>query len=448
MMPTLSNGSELTVLPTDGTMPHTAYYFTLTSPDGVVSEPFGALPDYFFGWVELASVNVFDGFFAITGFTHDGKYQIDTEIDTYLFDNDGNYIRTLSDTAAYLSAEIVSIEAPTPDDVVVTWNGANSYSGGENTQYGEHQIIVADGVLQPDTFENDLPVVADLNVYLTAGQSAFDIDFLGSDADFDLLSYEIVDGPSHGTLELDTEIRGNPYPFYQGNYIGSPHYHWSFWNNNQFQFHPEEGFTGTDSFTVRATDGQGNSQLATITINVASPTEGPRYVALTNEADILRYFNYDQGVLVAAKGGDDNLSGSRYDDSLNGGTGNDLLHGEAGNDKLTGGQGVDRMQGGLGNDTFIFNAGDIADPQQADGSFDHIIDFCGAGGWSAGEQDFISFFGFGEGATLTFDRYASEDGLLQIYRIDDLVEPDNSGSIMVQMATNTTQLGQGDFFFV
>jgi serralysin len=447
MMPTLSNGSTLTVLPSDGTMPHTAFYFTLTTPDGVVSEPQGALPDYFFGWVELASVDVFDGFFAVTGFTHDGKYQINTEIDTYLFDNEGNFIRTLSDEAAYLSAEIVSIEASSPDDIVVTWNGANSYSSGENTQYGEHQIIVADGVAQPDTFENDLPEVADLNVYLTAGQSAFDIDFLGSDADFDLLTYEIVDGPAHGTLELDTEISGNPYPFYQGNYIGSPHYHGSFWNNNQFQFFADEGFTGTDSFTVRATDGQGNSQLATVTINAASPTDGPRYLGLTDEADILRYFNYDQGVMAAAKGGDDDLSGSRFGDSLNGGAGNDLLHGEAGNDKLTGGQGVDRLQGGLGNDTFIFAAGDIADPQQFDGRLDHIIDFCGAGGRGAGEQDFISFFGFGQGSTLSFDRYASDDGLLQIYRVDDLADPDNSGSIMVQMASNTTQLGQGDYFF-
>ena len=446
-MPALSNGSELTVVPADGTMPHTAFYFTLTTPEGVVSEPFGALPDYVFGWVELASVNVFDGFFAITGFTHHGRTQLSTEIDTYIFDNQGNFIRTLSDEAAYLSAEIVVVEATSPDDVIVTWQGANSYSSGENTQYGEHQIIVANGVSQPDTFQNDLPVVADLNLYVTAGQSVFDIAFRGSDADFDLLSFEVVDGPEHGTLQLDTEMSGNPYPFYQGNYIGSPHYHGGFWNNNQFQFSPDDGFVGTDSFTVRATDGQGNSQLATITINVAAPADGPKYIALSDAADILRYYNYDQGVLVAAKGGHDDLSGSRFDDSLNGGSGDDLLHGEAGNDKLTGGPGVDRMQGGLGNDTFIFHAGDIADPLQVDGRFDHIIDFCGAGSWNASENDFISFFGFGEGSTLSFDHNASDDGLRQIYRVDDPTNPNNSGLIMVQMAENATQLDQGDYWF-
>ena len=445
-MPTLSNGSELTVLPSED-MPHTAFHFTLTTSDGVASDPIGALPKYVFGWVELASVDVFDGFFAITGFTHHGRTQLTTEIDTYIFDNEGNFIRMLSDEAAYLSADIVSVEAQSPDDVVVTWNGANSYSSGENTQYGEHQIVLADGVLQADTFVNDAPELADLNLYVTAGQPVYDIAFSGSDADFDLLSFEVVDGPDHGTLELYTEISGNPYPFYQGNYIGSPHYHSGFWNNNLFQFSPTDGFIGSDSFTVLATDGQGNSQLATITINVAPPTEGPKYIALSDEADILRYYNYDQGVLVASKGGNDDLSGSRFDDSLNGGAGDDVLHGELGRDKLTGGTGVDRMQGGAGNDTFIFAAGDIADPAEHDGRLDHIIDFHGAGNSGPGEQDFLSFFGYGDDATLTFDHYADEDGLLQVYAVDDPDNPENSGLIMVQMAGGVSQIGQGDYFF-
>jgi serralysin len=445
-MPTLSNGSELTVLPTDGTMPHVTHYFTLTAPDGTVSEPFGVLPEYVFGWVELASVDVLDGFFAITGFTHHGRTQLTTEIETHIFDNEGNFIRKLSDEAAYLSADIVSVEAQSPDDIVVTWNGANSYSSGENTQYGEHQIVLADGVLQPDTFVNDAPVLDDLNIYVTAGQPVYDIAFRGSDADFDLLTYELVDGPDHGTLDLYTEISGNPYPFYQGNYIGSPHYHWSYWNDNLFQFSPEDGFVGTDSFTVLATDGQGNSQLATITINVA-PTDGPQYLALSNEDDILRYYNSDHGVMVASHGGNDDLSGSRFDDSLNAGAGDDLLHGELGRDKLTGGAGVDRMQGGADNDTFVFAAGDIADPDENGGRLDHIIDFHGAGNSGPGEQDFLSFFGFGDDATLTFDHYAGGDPALQVYKVDDPDNPENSGLITVQMADGSSQIGQGDYHF-
>ncbi|HEY8576843.1 MAG TPA: calcium-binding protein [Devosia sp.] len=446
-MPTLSNGSELKVLPSDGTMPHSAFYFTLTSPDGSVSDPFGALPDYFFGWVELASVHTFDGFFAITGLTHDGKYELNTAIDTYIFDNAGNHIRTLSDEAAYLSAQIISVEAESPDDVVVTWNGATPYGSGENTQFGEHQIIVSQGNSQPDAFKNDLPEVSDLKIHMTAGQSGYDIGFTASDADYDLSSFEIVGGPAHGTLNLDTEISGNPYPFYQGNYIGSPHYHAGFWNNNQFNYQPDAAFVGSDSFTVRATEGLGYIELATITINVAPPSGRSTYTALTGDADTVRYHDYNDGIMVAAKAGDDNLFGSGFNDSLNGGAGDDLLHGELGRDKLTGGKGVDRMQGGAGNDTFIFAAGDIADPSDHNGRMDHIIDFHAAGNSGSGEQDFLSFFGFSQEATLTFDHNADPSGLLQVYKVDDPLEQSNSGLILVQMADGTSQIEQGDYRF-
>jgi serralysin len=447
MMPTLSNGSELNIWEDVAGESHAAFLFSLTETDGDVSEPFGALPDYFFGWVSLAAVNVFDGFFAITGLTNDGKYEIFSNLDTYLYDNDGNFIRTLSDEAAYLSVSDVSVEAENPDDVTVTWTGANGYFGGENTQYGQHDITLVDGVLQPDTFVNHAPTVADSDYTVAAGQPLVDIEFAGSDADFDLLSYTIVDGPDHGTLELDTQFDGNFYPFHQGHVFDSLHYHHDFLANNQFDYVPEAGFVGTDTFTVIATDGQGNSNTATIAINVGVPADGPEYIALGNGADSAQYYDSDHAVLVAAHGGDDVLYGSAFNDSLNGGVGDDLLHGETGRDKLTGGQGVDRMQGGAGNDTFLFAAGDIADPLEHDGRFDHIIDFHGAGNSGPGEQDFLSFFGFGDNASLAFDHYASADQTGQIYRITDPDDPANSGLIMVQMADGVAQIARGDYHF-
>lgn len=446
-MPTLSNGSELTIWEDGVGESQVAFYFNLTTPDGNVSEPIGALPDIFFGWVTLASVDVFDGFFAVTGFTHDGKYSTFSRIDTYIFDNEGNFIRTLSDEAAFLSAQIVSVEADSPDDVRVTWIGANMYFSGENTQYGVHEIILEDGALQPDPFDNDAPVVTDLAFTLAPGQSLLDIEFSASDADYDLLTFTVVDGPDHGTLNLDTEFKGDHYPFHQGSYFDSLHHHWEFLGGNLFDYFPESGFVGTDTFTVMATDGQGNSNLATVTITVGASMYGPEYITLGNGVDNVRYYNSDHAVLVASKGGDDDLSGSRFDDSLNGGAGNDLLHGGMGRDKLTGGQGADRMQGGAGNDTFIFAAGDIADPLRSNGRFDHIVDFRGAGDSAPGEHDFISFFGFGEDATLTFDHYASADQLLQIYKITDPEDPTNSGLIMVQMADGVDQIEQGDYGF-
>lgn len=444
-MPTLSNGSELTIL--EGGEPHVAYSFILTDTEGNVSDPIGALPDYFFGWVTVESVDVFDGFFAITGFTHDGKYGIFSNLDTYLFDNEGNFIRTVHAEGASQSLEVVSVTAESPDDLVVTYRGATMYFGGENTQYGEHQIVVVDGVQQADTFINNAPSVFDLNLVLTPGQSLLDIEFPASDVDYDLLTFTIVDGPDHGTVELDTRFDGNHYPFPESEYLDSVHYHSSFLSGNLFDYFAEEGFVGTDSFTVMATDGQGNSNLATVTITIGGSSTGPEYIALGDGVDILRYYNSDHAVLVASKGGDDDLSGGRYDDSLNGGAGNDLLHGELGRDKLTGGQGVDRMQGGAGNDTFIFNPSDFADPADYGGRMDHIIDFHGAGHSGPGEQDFISLFGFGEDATLTFDHYASADQTLQIYRVDDPDNPDGGGLILVQMADGTAQIGQGDYHF-
>lgn len=309
-MPTLSNGSELTVWEAPPDRGHEAFLFSLTETDGSVSEPFGALPDYFFGYVTLASVDVFDGFFAITGFTNDGKYEISTNIDTYLFDNEGNYLRTLSDQAAYLSASNVSAAAESPDNVQVTWTGANEYFAGQNTQYGEHAIIVADGVSQPDTFENHTPTVADGTFTIAPGQSLTNIAFAGSDKDFDMLNYTVVDGPDHGTLELETQFDGNFYPFYQGSHFDSLHHHGAFLANNVFDYSPAAGFVGVDTFTVYATDGQGNSNLATISITVGAPTgSGPEYIALGNGADNLVYYDSDHAVLVAAHGGDDVLYG-------------------------------------------------------------------------------------------------------------------------------------------
>ena len=444
-MPTLSNGSELTIL--EGGEPHVAYSFTLTDTEGNVSDPIGALPDYFFGWVTVESVDVFDGFFAITGFTHDGKYGIFSNLDTYLFDNDGNFIRTVHAEGASQSLEVVSVMADTPDDFVVTYKGATMYFGGENTQYGYHQIRVQDGVQLPDSFVNTAPVVSDLNLVLAPGQSLNDIEFVASDVDYDLLSFTVVDGPDHGTIELDRRYDGNHYPFPESEFLGSVHYHSAFLDGNLFDYFPASGFVGTDTFTIMATDGQGNSNLATVTITIGGSMAGPEYIALGDGVDILRYFNSDHPVLVASKGGNDDLFGSRFDDSLNGGAGDDLLHGERGRDKLTGGTGVDRMQGGADNDTFIFNPGDFADPADHNGRLDHIIDFHGAGHSGPGEQDFISLFGFGDDATLTFDHYASDDQTLQIYRVNDPDNPDGGGLIMVQMADGTAQIGQGDYHF-
>ncbi|MDI7863272.1 Ig-like domain-containing protein [Rhizobiaceae bacterium n13] len=383
-MPTLSNGSELTVWEDVNNQSPDAVLFDIRETDGDVLGPTGAHSDYPYGSVDIASVDVFDGFFTVTTFTNDGRTQLFTNVETMVFDNEGNYIRTLSAQAAYLSTRILAINAASPNDITITYQGANEYFGGQNTQYGQHQIILENGALKPDTFVNHAPTVADMKFTLAPGQSLDDIKFSAADADFDLLSFVIVDGPDHGTVEQETRFEAGYYPFPQGQYGGSLHYHQSFLKGNLFDYTPAAGFTGTDTFTVYATDGQGNSEVATITITVAPPAE---HIDLTDRKDWVNYKPSDHAVFVAALGGNDHVVGSQFNDFLDGGAGkdilrggmgddeiaggaaNDFLHGGAGNDVVNGGAGRDLLLGGTGEDTFVF------DLEPGRGDADRILDF-------------------------------------------------------------------------
>ena len=70
-----------------------------------------------------------------------------------------------------------------------------------------------------------------------------------SDADGDSLQALLLQGPSHGTLTLG--------------------------DDGTFAYVPEAGFTGADTFTYRATDGQLLSDPATVTISVTSTNDPP-----------------------------------------------------------------------------------------------------------------------------------------------------------------------------
>jgi hypothetical protein len=70
-----------------------------------------------------------------------------------------------------------------------------------------------------------------------------------TDADHDPLSASPLTGPSHGTLELNS--------------------------NGSFTYTPEAGYRGTDSFTYLAEDGKSVSEPATVTITVTAPPPPP-----------------------------------------------------------------------------------------------------------------------------------------------------------------------------
>jgi Ca2+-binding RTX toxin-like protein len=147
------------------------------------------------------------------------------------------------------------------------------------------------------------------------------------------------------------------------------------------------GFTGTDSFVYKVSDGVRTSEALVVVSVAAAP-------ALTlnagNDGSILfggtghDYLNGGNGADVLFGGsGNDSIFGGDDNDQLNGDAGNDLLYGGAGADSLYGGAGSDRLHGGAGDDQL--NGGAGADSflfRQGDGS-DTIADF------SSGQGDRI-----------------------------------------------------------
>jgi Ca2+-binding RTX toxin-like protein len=193
-----------------------------------------------------------------------------------------------------------------------------------------------------------------------------------SDKDGDLLTATLVRAPDNGTVTLNA--------------------------NGSFTYVPATGFVGVDSFSYRAIDDVGGSELGYVTVRVVAPaavpvdacsnlfgvqSDTPNGMARTSAGVCLgtilanRLFG-TSGVdrisagagndTVDGKAGNDTLFGELGNDRLLGGLGNDVLDGGAGTDTLTGGPGKDTLRGGAGSDTI--NARDKL-------RFD-VID-CGAG---------------------------------------------------------------------
>jgi len=131
------------------------------------------------------------------------------------------------------------------------WNGTDSFTY-KAIANGEEMISSANIVVEP---LNDWPVAVDDEVTINADEiaaAAVPEGLMGNDSDIDgdELMATLVEGPEHGTLVL------NPDGTY--NYV------------------PEEGFTGDDSFRYQLFDGMANSNVATVTLHViADENEAP-----------------------------------------------------------------------------------------------------------------------------------------------------------------------------
>ncbi len=122
-----------------------------------------------------------------------------------------SFTYTATDTAGSTSSTTVSITVTAVNDAPVAED--DSFA----TSFGTTLVIAGNGVLDNDD----------------------DVDSADLDA-------TLVTGPAHGSLALDPET-------------------------GAFAYIPDAGYSGTDSFTYRATDGALTSNLATVSITVAPP---------------------------------------------------------------------------------------------------------------------------------------------------------------------------------
>jgi VCBS repeat-containing protein len=136
------------------------------------------------------------------------------------------------------------------------------------TSVGTTEATRTDSVKYVDEFEapaNQAPVAQD-DLVSTDEDEPLNGDVLAdngsgadSDADGDTLTVILVDDVANGTLTLNAD--------------------------GTFEYIPDANFNGTDSFTYKLNDGTADSNVATVTINVASVNDEP--VAVADEYNML-----------------------------------------------------------------------------------------------------------------------------------------------------------------
>ena len=147
-----------------------------------------------------------------------------------------------------------TLTAPTTNSVTYTPNtgfsGTDSFTYKATTKNGQAGGVdsnIATVTITVNAAQNNQPPTANnLNIQTNAS-TPVQITLTGTDPiPVDTLKFSVVADPQHGTLTAPT--------------------------TNSVTYTPNTGFSGTDSFTYKATDGQGvNSTDATVTITVTGP---------------------------------------------------------------------------------------------------------------------------------------------------------------------------------
>lgn len=134
-------------------------------------------------------------------------------------------------------------------NAVATYTPAGGFAGGDSFAYRVHYgRAVADARVTVAVAIPDSPPVAYNQAVNGTEDTVSAIVLQASDADGDALSYAIVTQPQHGALSGSGANR---------------------------TYTPAANFNGTDSFTFQASDGQATSNIATVTIQIASANDPP-----------------------------------------------------------------------------------------------------------------------------------------------------------------------------
>src|SRR5262249_8157276 len=143
----------------------------------------------------------------------------------------------------------------TPD---ANYNGADSFSYKANDGSADSNVATVSINVAP---VNDAPV-AQNDIATTNEDTPDPSNVLTNDGDVDgdRLSAVLVSGPAHGSLALNAD--------------------------GSFTYTPDANYNGADSFSYKANDGSADSNVATVSINVAPVNDAPvaqNDVATTNE---------------------------------------------------------------------------------------------------------------------------------------------------------------------
>ncbi|MGA1841312.1 MAG: Ig-like domain-containing protein, partial [bacterium] len=136
------------------------------------------------------------------------------------------------------------LEEAQPGASILEVNGFMVYGSGRVDDI----ILCKDTSADSGDIPSNSPPIADNKSLITDEDTAINITLTGTDTDLDPLSYTVITHPLHGTLSGTAPT---------------------------LTYSPNANYNGTDNFTFKANDGQGDSNIATVNITIIPVNDPP-----------------------------------------------------------------------------------------------------------------------------------------------------------------------------